>query len=387
MAPDAAGRARQGAGRSACFLSLDVDSTYTLLKHARALDHVIIHRSFDCWPWDDAYCAQVLAAAEELLSNFDPRPSVILLDSNQRAFSERWLDWRLYMHGAALAGAAHALSAGLSKCLVAAGYTYRDLVPSGVSPLLDPLWSSHALEIVHDGAEASKLSKIRRIAQSPFAVRNLRVCHAPVPGRFNCGRCNKCLRITMQLYLTGVLEHCRTLPGKLDLEAVKKIRIDSAADRIHLEEVREHLRRPGADAALREALEHALSGTAPKFSARAITLLLQAARDKVNAGDYAGATAYLEEVLELSPNNPEAPYLLGFCFLQQRRKLDRALLLLNTALAYGFTEFWVRYARASLYQLLGRIPEALADARRAAELDPAHPGARQLLGWLESLPS
>ncbi len=121
MAPDAAGRARQGAGRSACFLSLGVDSTYTLLKHARALDHVIIHRSFDRWPWDDAYCAQVLAAAEELLSNFDPRPSVILLDSNQRAFSERWLDWRLYMQGAALAGAAHALSVGLSKCLIAAG--------------------------------------------------------------------------------------------------------------------------------------------------------------------------------------------------------------------------------------------------------------------------
>ncbi len=316
VAPDPAGTPVRSAGRTACFLSLGVDSTFTLLKHAHALDHVIIHRSFDRWPWDDAYCAQVLAAAEDLLSHFDPRPSVILLDSNQRAFSERRLDWTVYMHGAALAGAGHALSGGLSKCFIASSYCYRHLVPTGVSPLLDPLWSTEALEIVHDGAETWKLCKVRRLAQTPFAVRNLRVCNAPVPGRFNCGRCNKCLRTMIQLHMMGVLEQCRTLPHPLDLEAIRNIRVGESADRVHLEEIRQNLRRPGADPALREALEHALSGTDAKFSGRAVTLLLEGAREKINTGDYAGATVILEELSEISPNIPEVPYLLGFCFLQ-----------------------------------------------------------------------
>ena len=38
--------------------------------------------------------------------------------------------------------------------------TYAHLGPLGSHPLLDPLWSSEDVELVHDGCEATRLDKL-----------------------------------------------------------------------------------------------------------------------------------------------------------------------------------------------------------------------------------
>jgi tetratricopeptide (TPR) repeat protein len=177
--------------------------------------------------------------------------------------------------------------------------------------------------------------------------------------RFNCGRCNKCLRTMIALRAAGALERCRTLPGEVDLGAVANIRIEGPADRIFLLELVGHLRETGSAPELLTALDAALA-----------------------ASGRAGAAALFEQALECLPNNAEASYLLAFSLTAAGRESGRALALFDAALAGGFDEFWIRYNRAALLEASGRRREALADARRAAELDPSHGGARAVLGAL-----
>jgi hypothetical protein len=75
-------------------------------------------------------------------------------------------------------------------------------MPLGSHPLTDPLWSTEAVEIVHDGAEARRTEKILRIVDDAEALDNLRVCFDDM--NTNCGRCAKCLRKMLPLRLLGV---------------------------------------------------------------------------------------------------------------------------------------------------------------------------------------
>ena len=62
----------------------------------------------------------------------------------------------------------------------------------GSHPLLDPLWSTETLAFVHDGCEANRMEKVRRIAESPLLLEGLRVCvDDRGPDVYNCGSCWK----------------------------------------------------------------------------------------------------------------------------------------------------------------------------------------------------
>ena len=52
---------------------------------------------------------------------------------------------------------------------------------------------------IHDGAEARRCDKLRRLAESAPALKGLRVCWQDAG--FNCGRCEKCLRTMIALHL------------------------------------------------------------------------------------------------------------------------------------------------------------------------------------------
>src|SRR5262249_41756622 len=151
---------------------------------------------------DDALGAMVLdgvrhAAAELGLPLVEVRTDV-------RAFSDRFSRWDHY-HGAALATVAHLLAPYFSRVFVPATQTYAFLAPLGSHPLLDPLWSSEDVELVHDGLEAPRLDKLAVVASEPAARHWLRVCWENRNGAYNCGRCEKCLRTMVALDALGEL--------------------------------------------------------------------------------------------------------------------------------------------------------------------------------------
>jgi len=59
----------------------------------------------------------------------------------------------------------------------------------------------------------------------------LRVCWENRGGRYNCGTCEKCLRTMAELYLAGALERCRTLPDRIDIDALSRLPVSDPSRR------------------------------------------------------------------------------------------------------------------------------------------------------------
>lgn len=217
-----------GTGVGALFSS-GVDSFYSLMKSERGgtpevppVTHLLYLRSLEgSVTRQEAYEApldrsigtdesrQHVEAVAQALGK-----RVIAGASNLRAHFS--LNYETYYFGSALAAAGLALSGGLRWLLLPSSRSYAELVPCGSHPLLDELWSTERLELVHDGGEARRVDKIERlVAGEPLALEHLRVCLENEGRAFNCGKCRKCVRTMMALDLLGALPRARTFPDRL----------------------------------------------------------------------------------------------------------------------------------------------------------------------------
>jgi hypothetical protein len=242
------------------FFSAGVDSYYTLLKHEQSVSSLVFVTGFDIPLHKQELAERVQQTLRHTAGALTKK--LIVVETNLRTFCDDFVNWRMY-HGAALASVAHLTGQAVGRMYLGATHTYADLFPCGSHPLLDPLWSSDAVEIVHDGCEATRFQKVARLAQSPVALQTLRVCYRNKGTELNCGRCEKCLRTMTSLYALGVLEQCTTFSKQLDLRRIASLRLgDNPRIRMYVEEnltalkerhdgehvsaaVRRSLRRPG----------------------------------------------------------------------------------------------------------------------------------------------
>lgn len=220
--------AREKAG-VAVFFSGGVDSWYSLLRNGGEVTHLITVKGFDV-PWRDrevwpeivrvheriaAELGKVLITVEtDLRDQVDPSYGCF-----EKPFAADF--WGKAMHGAGMAAVGLLLENQFSRVIVPASWQYARLQPWGSHPLLDALWSNGRVEFWHDGAEASRLEKIRALAGSKIALEHLRVCPSDRPGRYNCGGCEKCRRTMLTLRLFGVLDQARSFDQPLDFRAVE----------------------------------------------------------------------------------------------------------------------------------------------------------------------
>ena len=247
---------------AALFFSLGVDSFYSLLKNARehpadeeTLTHLIAIHGIDAahTGWDEAFAPALLANVERVAAAHGK--TIIPVVTNARRQLARLAPWTM-LHGGVLASVALALGGFARQVTIAASATYATLAPWGTHPLLDPLWSTETLTVVHDGCERDTIDKTFAIANDPLVLKTLRVC----PGytdEYNCGRCMKCLRTQIDLMHAGTLDRCRTLPHDLDLAQLREVLaieggpVHEAAFRRRLATVRAN----GGPRALRDVLE------------------------------------------------------------------------------------------------------------------------------------
>ena len=110
---------------------------------------------------------------------------------------------------------------GFETIYISGADTYRLLFPAGSYPLLDPLLSTEATEILHTGLEADRTAKIGFIAQTPEALRNLNFCQ--YGGVTNCGKCSKCVRTYVAFLLNGIENFPFEQP--INLSQVEKVSI------------------------------------------------------------------------------------------------------------------------------------------------------------------
>jgi hypothetical protein len=210
--------------RAATFFSGGVDSFYSLLKHRRGagglpapLTHVIFMRGIE----SRLHWAEGVKASEARVREIASATAVdtIVGESNIRTVLQRnaaFLGWETCYLGSALAAAALPLSADLAYVCIPAGDSYNNPIPWGTTALVDEMYSTERLRLIHDGAELTRSGKLAKILEwdRDLVLAHLRVCVDNRGGPFNCGKCYKCVRTAVALRILGAWADARTFPTK-----------------------------------------------------------------------------------------------------------------------------------------------------------------------------
>lgn len=205
------------------FFSGGVDSFYSLVKHRDEVENLILVHGFDIPLADEKTFALTLAQARGVADAFGKRLVVVRTNLHwEQAIPFAWT----WYHGPSLAAISHALAPIHQKVYIASSHSYGELHPWGSNPLLDPLWSSEAVRVVHDGGER-RVDKLRELGAHPEALSRLRVCWENL-GDYNCGVCEKCVRTMVALKGLDV-PYTPPFPDTLTPAAVRRLELSPAA--------------------------------------------------------------------------------------------------------------------------------------------------------------
>lgn len=214
---------RREEGHSITAFSGGLDSAYTARRHAlgtvgrrsEALKAGVMVLGFDIALEREEWFEGASAGSRAMLESLGIE--LWRMRTNYRAFRTIWIR----SHGAGLAAALQCFAGGCSRALVASSaYTGSQgrrrpgssRPVNGSHVLTDPLFSSHLMEIIHDGSETPRFAKPPLIADWPEGMAHLRVCWETDRPDSNCGHCDKCL-------LTGLAFMANGLPVPASLGA------------------------------------------------------------------------------------------------------------------------------------------------------------------------
>lgn len=199
--------------RTATFFSGGVDSYFSIARRmpqnpqgipaVGKVDDLLTVWGFDIGVHDEAQfrpLAGVLAkSAKRLALNH-----IIIRTNLREAIPVYRNQWGPLTHGAGLAFIGLMLERRYGEIVLGSTYPYGALSPWGSHPLVDPLFSTSGVTIVHDGAAVTRIEKIGIAARLPETSRSLHVCQ--VVGLRNCSRCEKCYRTMIALDILGLKE-------------------------------------------------------------------------------------------------------------------------------------------------------------------------------------
>ena len=139
--------------------------------------------------------------------------TLVTVHTNVRFLFKNRRGWGPRGSGAGMAAVAHLFPARLTRALIASSGLTGDLPPLGTHPLLDPNYSSAAVQIRHDGLPYARIQKMAMVAEWDAALANLQCClKFELPSTINCGQCKKCVRTMLQLVALGKLGSTDAFP-------------------------------------------------------------------------------------------------------------------------------------------------------------------------------
>jgi hypothetical protein len=234
---------------TASFFTAGVDSFFSAITHGQTLDRLVYVRGLEEFPDQEAE-ARALDDIERSAAALGIPLAV--LDTDLRRLTDPSLAW-FWAHGASLACVAIALGHG--RVLVPSTTSYANLRPNGSHPLLDPLWSTERVSVVHDGAELTRGEKVQRIGAHPAVLDGLRTCYELRTAELNCQRCGKCLHTMVSLEIAGALAGSRTFTRPLTFWSVALMESsDNPIRADYLNEYLDQARRAGSPLRLQVAI-------------------------------------------------------------------------------------------------------------------------------------
>ena len=179
-----------------CCFSGGIDSSFSFSQHASEITDLLVVMGFDESAAGEQW-QQLVSRLQKFADHHEKR--LIPVETNIRQVIEaRKLSWGA-CHGGVLAAIGISLQA--RKLIIPSSYTIDDIFPWGSHPLLDPLWSSEATTIFHDGVSYTRTQKTEQLLRHSYLLDGLQVCWKHFEK--NCGRCSKCIRTTLSLYMLG----------------------------------------------------------------------------------------------------------------------------------------------------------------------------------------
>lgn len=173
-----------------------IDSSYTYACFKDEITHLLLVRGFDGIQTEEQWQKNI--EARQRFADQEGKPLVPVANNAREFFEGRRLSFEV-AHGSLLAGVG--LAIGARRMLIPSSFTYGNLFPWGSHPLLDPLWSTEATEVIHHGLEQSRTGKTETLSRDQGILDHLQVCwKTPYD---NCGQCPKCVRTSLALHLLG----------------------------------------------------------------------------------------------------------------------------------------------------------------------------------------
>lgn len=238
-APEAEQLASSRAKPVAAFFSAGVDSFFTALRYPECR-HFILCQGFD-FPVRNSE-AFARHAERVSLTARNMGGELVVVRTNLR--ETRWAKtpWELISHGPALNAVGLLLEQHFGTVLIPSTYDFTTLHPWGSHPLLDPLYSTHGLQFMHDGSAYTRVQKTRTIARHEVVRESLHVCFRGQNQKGqddrNCSRCSKCYRTMLTLDLLGLLGKCPTFTP-LDPMQIPNLYLETEGDRAFFKEIRQ----------------------------------------------------------------------------------------------------------------------------------------------------
>ena len=236
---------------ASCF-SGGVDSSYTYLCNKDSITHFLLVQGF-AGGRGGANDWQRNIAARQKYAESEKKTLIAVHTNITEYLTSRKLSI-LLAYGGILCGLGAGL--GVKKLFVPASHTFRDLIPSGSHPMLDPLWSTEVTTIIHHGVDMTRTDKTAFITKNQSLLNQLQVCW--YAGGGNCGECGKCIRTALALHLLGAKSE--SLPRYSGLKQLKPLKyIDSHVQVPYLNELIELADRVGEKLIARRLRRYAQS--------------------------------------------------------------------------------------------------------------------------------
>ena len=222
-------------GRVITCFSGGVDSTFSLHNHTEndknryklpLTDALLVH-GFDIPIEDQASFDAVHRKCRRVTTSRGI--NLITMATNIRRLK---MDWKR-AHGAVSAGALHLISGPFTHGLIPSTLNYGILYPWGSTPLTDSMLSSATFKVNSDGADYTRVGKIRSMKNWETGIKELRFCSVAYPADHNCGVCDKCTMTAVMIRLANVhRDSIRPFPGNrrlaLQLKRIKVSRLDKS---------------------------------------------------------------------------------------------------------------------------------------------------------------
>ena len=241
----------------ASFFSGGVDSFYTAYKQINQVSALVFVHGFDISLGNRSLRAIVSKKIKETSSALNK--SLVEVETNSRQLTDNYVSWAEHQFGPALASVAFILNPIVSKVFIPSSESYAHLDPCGSHPLLDPLWSTEYIKIIHDGSECTRNQKVSEITRHHQTLHFLRTCWENPDNKYNCGSCEKCIRTMINLETAGSLQQCTAFDVPLIPERVASMRIPLDLVYFHVLENLRILKTQGKNLALITALETAVN--------------------------------------------------------------------------------------------------------------------------------